>query len=56
MDFWGRCLDVRDVCMNFESWLKAGNLVTNQPNITKLCEINSLKMDRVLLWHVFRFD
>ena len=49
MDFWGRSLAVRDVCINFEVRLKGRNLVNDHPNITKLCEINNLNLNQLLV-------
>ena len=49
MDFWGHSITVRDVCINFEVFLKGKNLVNDHPNITKLCEINNLKLNKLLV-------
>ena len=40
--FGGRCLNIRDVCMDFEPFLRVHNLVSVHPKSIELGEMTSL--------------
>ena len=40
--FGGRCLKIRDVCMDFEPYFKVHNLVNVQPKNIKLGQMTNL--------------
>ena len=42
--FGGRCLKIRDVCMDFEPYFKVHNLVSVHPKSIILCQMNNLDM------------
>ena len=42
--FGGRCLDFRDVCMDFEPRLKVHNLVSVYPKASKLLKMTTLNV------------
>ena len=41
---WGRCLKIRDVCMDFEPYFKAHNSVNVHPKNIKFGEMTNLSM------------
>ena len=42
--FWGRCLKIRDVCMDFEAYFKVHSLVSVHPKNIKLGQMTNLDM------------
>ena len=42
--FGGRCLKIRDVCMDFEPYFKVHNLVNVHPKNIKLGQMTNLNM------------
>ena len=44
MVFGGRCLKIRDVCMDFEPYFKPHNLVNVHPKNIKLGQMTKLDM------------
>ena len=54
-DFWGRCLTITDVCMDFEPHFKVYNSVSVHPKSITLCQMTNLNMIFHVLVSVYRF-
>ena len=50
--FGGRCLKIRDVCMDFEAYFKVHSLVSVHPRNIKLGQMSNLNM----IFHVVVSD
>ena len=53
-DFGGRCLKIRDVCMDFEPYFKVHNLVSIHPKGIILGQMNNLNMIFRVVVSVYR--
>ena len=53
-DFGGRCLKIRDVCMDFEPYFKVHNLVSVHPRSIILGQITNLNMIFHVVVSVYR--
>ena len=53
-DFWGRCLKIRDVCMDFEPYFKVHNLVSVHPKSIILGQMTNLNMIFHVVVSVYR--
>ena len=53
-DFGGRCLKIKDVCMDFEPYFKAHNLVYVHPKSVILSQMTNLNMVIHMLVSVYR--
>ena len=53
-DLGGRCLSIRDVCMDFETCFKVYNLVSVHPKSIKLGQMNSLNVIFHVVVSVYR--
>ena len=53
--FGGRCLKIRDVCMDFEPNFKVHNFVSVYPKSIKLGQITNLNMIFDVVVSVYRF-
>ena len=53
--FGGRCLNIRDVCMDFEPCFKVYNLVSVHPKSIKLGQMTSLNAIFHVVVSVYRF-
>ena len=42
--FWGRCLNIRDVCMDFEPCFKVFNLISAHPEDMKLGQMTNFNV------------
>ena len=51
--FWGRCLKIRDVCMDFETNFKVHNLISIYPKSIKLGQMTNLNMINTNLNMIF---
>ena len=54
-DFGGRCLTIRDVCMDFEPYFKVHNLVSVHPKSIILSQMTNLNMIFHVVVSVYRF-
>ena len=52
--FGGRCLQIRDVCMDFESYFKVHNLVSVHPKSIILGQMTNLNMIVHVVMPVYR--
>ena len=52
--FGGRCLKIRDICMDFESYLKVHNLVSVHLKSTIICQMIDLDMIFHVMVSVYR--
>ena len=53
-DFWGRCLKIRDVCMDFELYFKVHSMVSVHPKSIILGQITNLNMIFHVVMSVYR--
>ena len=53
-DFWGRCLKIKDVCMDFEPYFKVHNLVSVYPKSVILGQMTNLNMVLHMVVSVYR--
>ena len=53
-DFGGRCLKIRDVCMDFEPYFKVHNSVSVRPKSIILCQMTNLNMTFLVGVSVYR--
>ena len=53
-DFGGRCLKIKDVCMDFEPYFKVHNLVSIHPKSVILGQMTNLNMVFHLVVAVYR--
>ena len=53
--FGGRCLKIRDVCMDFEPNFKVHNFVSAYPKSIKLGQMTNLNMIFHVVVSVYRF-
>ena len=53
-DFGGRCLKIRDVCMEFEPYFKVHNLVSVHPKSIILGQMTNLNMISHVVVSVYR--
>ena len=53
-DFGGRCLNIRDVCMDFEPYFKVHNLVSVHPKGIMLSQMINLNMIFHVMVSVYR--
>ena len=53
-DFGGRCLNIREVCMDFEPCFKVHNLVSGYPKGMKLGQMTTLNMIVHVVVSVYR--
>ena len=54
-DFGGRCLKIRDVCMDFEPYFKVHSLVSVHPNSIIFGQMANLNMIFHVVVSVYRF-
>ena len=53
-DFRGRCLKIRDVCMDFKPYFKVHNSVSVRPKSIILCQMTNLNMTFLVGVSVYR--
>ena len=53
--FGGRCLKIRDICMDFEAYFKVHNLVSVHPKSIILGQTTNLNMIFHVVVSVYRF-